>query len=846
MEFQEIQDKLNALLSGEHRKVVFWYDDDALYAEEVDQLQLGENCRLWKLTENNHFETKLQIEEREPDVNFLVYAPFARPEDQGNHLADTFYYAEHFYSDKLVQISGELNIPVECMDEVKKYKRFWTSGNVIKFRNLGITDYTPDSVDMGILCVLAGVKTTNIEELAKTMFLAGFQDNAIMKKMEHYKIEGVFWRFIEKQYGYRDETPALQKFFVTLIVTYTDITAGGDIPKAWKMFLSSRTNDVVIFVKNLMNNADTSAFYNEAVEMAAKELNVENAVKEMSLANVAVCDTFMEFDENLISWMIAKIEDDMLDEKIAGMTIPEIALSRMKPCFHFWEMCENWYQTIYHAYKVVKGISVFVSQKLHTFQPILEDIVRDYAEQTYKIDAHYRKFYYYMDRLGLQRNVERVRDLVENIYINKYLLEYSYRWNDVLTDDAYHTYSGNRQSDFFRDFVKPFMWEDGKEGRVIVIISDGMRYECARELLDNLSLDEKCDAKMDYMLSVLPSETTLGMASLLPHKEVTVDQDLDVKVDGIKCGNEMEARQKVLQRYIPYSACYKFDAVMKAKQSELREMLQDKSVIYIYQNQIDARGEKQELENEVFYACQEAIEEIQVLIRRLTGYVSNTRYLITADHGFIYKRDRLVESDKISMNKAVFSVVNKRYLISLEAVNNDALVSRTLTYMSKMNEVFVSTPMGADIIKSRGGGQNYVHGGSSMQEMLVPVLKVKTFKGKRDAGTVSVELSSFHNRITETVFKLEFMQMEPVADTMKPRSLIAFFVDGEGNKISFDVPIIAKVQDMDARQRRIVERFILKSGQYSRGNEYFLVLVDMENEQKEYRRYKFEIDISGM
>ena len=50
MEFQEIQDKLNALLSGEHRKVVFWYDDDALYAEEVDQLQLGENCRLWKLS----------------------------------------------------------------------------------------------------------------------------------------------------------------------------------------------------------------------------------------------------------------------------------------------------------------------------------------------------------------------------------------------------------------------------------------------------------------------------------------------------------------------------------------------------------------------------------------------------------------------------------------------------------------------------------------------------------------------------------------------------------------------------------------------------------------------------
>ena len=60
MEFQEIQDKLNALLTGDKRKVVFWYDD-ASYAEEVDNLQLGENCKLWKLTEGNHFATKLQI-----------------------------------------------------------------------------------------------------------------------------------------------------------------------------------------------------------------------------------------------------------------------------------------------------------------------------------------------------------------------------------------------------------------------------------------------------------------------------------------------------------------------------------------------------------------------------------------------------------------------------------------------------------------------------------------------------------------------------------------------------------------------------------------------------------------
>ena len=42
MDLQEIQDKLNALLSGDGRKTVFWYDDDASYADEVDHFELAE------------------------------------------------------------------------------------------------------------------------------------------------------------------------------------------------------------------------------------------------------------------------------------------------------------------------------------------------------------------------------------------------------------------------------------------------------------------------------------------------------------------------------------------------------------------------------------------------------------------------------------------------------------------------------------------------------------------------------------------------------------------------------------------------------------------------------------
>ena len=62
MDLQEIQDKLNTLLDGTERRIVFWYDDDAAYAEEVDQLQLAGDSKVIKLTGSNSFATKLLLE----------------------------------------------------------------------------------------------------------------------------------------------------------------------------------------------------------------------------------------------------------------------------------------------------------------------------------------------------------------------------------------------------------------------------------------------------------------------------------------------------------------------------------------------------------------------------------------------------------------------------------------------------------------------------------------------------------------------------------------------------------------------------------------------------------------
>ncbi len=173
MDLQEVQDKLNTLLEGSERKIVFWYDDDAAYVDDIDNLQLVDGSKIVKLTGSNNFATKLLLEHQDLTNNYLVYAPFACPEDNENSLVDIFYYSEHFYSDRLIQLMGDMNIPPECQDEVKKYKKFWAGNNLEKYKNLEIETYTNESIDLGILCVLAGVKALSFEEMLRKTVLNG-------------------------------------------------------------------------------------------------------------------------------------------------------------------------------------------------------------------------------------------------------------------------------------------------------------------------------------------------------------------------------------------------------------------------------------------------------------------------------------------------------------------------------------------------------------------------------------------------------------------------------------------------------------------------------------------------
>lgn len=836
MDLQNIQDQLNTEFSRSNTRIIFWFDDKGEYEDEVSELQLNQ-AKLHILDGSNWFYSKWLLNESDTESKYLVYAPFPKPSDAENPLADMYYYSTSYYTDRVSQMAQEIGIDQRFKEQLSQYSNFWKNKNRIeKFKELGIDHFNVESIDIGLIAVLTDVKTPNFEEIIRKLLLN--DSEAYLKALEDHGLLGKFWELCEKYIGYRSENANLDDLAACMLLTYASVTLKDTLPAVLKSYELKKKNDVVVFVRNLMDNVLYQDAYDELSEKVDKTLRVVSRIRDnlkskdqsAQLVDIANCDAFRGLDTILIDWALDQLNAEILDAQIDGRNLAEIAEQRTAKSCHFGNVYQNEYQAIKYAYQMMKAVSVL------EVTSDIKEMVADYQKQTYLIDSYYRWFYSAYDRMEDTERFSQVRERIENMYSFTYLQKVTPKWNLELTENLMADTGLKRQEDFYRNYLKAY---EGKN-RVIVIISDAFRYECAKELMERLELDEKCTPKLECMISGLPSVTSVGMASLLPHKELQVDEKLNVTVDGKSCG-DLVSRDRILKAQNENNAALSFDEVASANKETIRELLQKKNIVYIYHNQVDARGDKPASENEVFIACAEAIEEIHKLIKKLTVNVSAAKFFITADHGFLYKRDRLHEFDKVSYEQESCVYPNKRFLLTTQKVDEPGIKSRMMAYL---NHLYVTTPIGADIFKVSGGGQNYVHGGSSLQEMLVPVIELTTNTKAVAYDYVDVILTSANRKVTNLITYFDFIQTEKVTDTMKARSLVAYFTTEADEKISFDVPIVANSREDAPEKRTFHEKFTLKSREYKYGDKYYLVLADANDEKNILQQYEFMIDIA--
>jgi len=435
---------------------------------------------------------------------------------------------------------------------------------------------------------------------------------------------------------------------------------------------------------------------------------------------------------------------------------------------------ENAIQFLLYAYRCTESIKEIKSYVLDK----AEDYCTQYSGEYYKIDFNYRKaiFYYRfrIDTADLFTNLNYETQLQAlNASYRQFLEKLNREWLKCLAAKQFnfHELKVTPQFNFYRNEVDPL------DQKVAVIISDALRYEAAIELMNTLNTDAKGSAVARYMLASIPSKTSIGMANLLPGNDYSFNQD-DIRIEGISSAS-YDKRGEILKRKMPDSIVVKLSDLQMKTQAENREIFKSK-VVYIYHDVIDATGDKRASEGRTFQVVEIAIEELKKFIKSLHATYNVAKVLVTADHGFLYNDFPIEEKDKEKGSGLEAIIEHSRFAIVKSNAKPSIGYIFPLANTTKFkDELFVVIPQSVNRYSRSGSGNQYVHGGGSLQELIVPVIE-SARKREKLTTQVQPQFVTKDFKLVSNLLRVILIQDTPVSRFEKERAIrIGLYKDNE-------------------------------------------------------------------
>ena len=822
-----------------NRKIIFWYDPKKDYEELLNELEL-ENTEIIRY-DNNSLWIRYHIEKEELNKNIVIYLPFERQKGVNNELLDieTANSDLIFNPDSTTMRLKNLGLSDECRAVIKKYNRFFN--NKIRendFKVFDIEDKNNENIDYIITAILLGIKSINVDDIIKNIIKIYYDDKKRYEALFKFGNEEFILNLINKYFGSKiTSTEEMKNVFKSLVFTYfaASISNINKLNRYGKYLLQTRVTNSQVFVNNLMRDKSTKKYFELISNDISKEFGIEELISTMDIEEYKNADAFSIIDSNIILYIVNQLFNSIneFDKYNELITLRE---------------SKYWYDKYYNEYNFLKVVSKYfevvnrVQTSIKTFE--IEKFVELYTNELYLVDTLYRKMYYFFDNIRDKDNFINLKNKVENNYTNTYMLELSLKWSDTI--ENLNRYDANKltmQNKFFDKYIKS-QAESSKNGRTIVIISDAFRYECAKELNEKLKVfGTKSD--IYYMLGLVPSYTQLGMAALLPNKELSRDPNYKDKgsdsifVDGMNSVG-IENREKILTKVVPEGLAIQFEELYAMTKSEWKKIFSGKKVVYIYHDVVDKAGEHDE--NNVFEACEKAIKQIEGLVKDLHTTFSGVNCYISADHGFFYKRGKVEEYQKTSRDTSA-TRQKVRYSYTDKKSEEEGIVSINLDYIFGENSGYVNIPKGQNVFSKQGGGINYVHGGILPQEIIIPVIDFKSTRTSEESKKVGITYSGLSTKITNAITYLEFLQDNKVDENNLECRYLLHFEDENGNRVSDECTIVANYTNAEVKDRFFKEKFVFKNIDYNRDKNYYLVIVDEET-GIEKQRIKFIIDIA--
>ncbi|MFN8353663.1 MAG: BREX-1 system phosphatase PglZ type A [Spirosomataceae bacterium] len=416
------------------------------------------------------------------------------------------------------------------------------------------------------------------------------------------------------------------------------------------------------------------------------------------------------------------------------------------------------------AAKMHESINAISSYILDTPEAYLSTYVQEWQ----LIDAHYRRSIKSFRKLDIEVSEKMALSAIHheiNTAYEKHVESANREWLKCLAqfEFNYKKLAVPKQYDFYKNEVAPY------DQKIVVVISDALRYEAAYELLSELHSDAQNTATIRYQLASIPSVTSVGMAQLLPSGDITF-QEKNILINGLSTAG-IDHRQQHLAAYKAESSAIQYSDCEGVDREKLRELFK-KPVVYVYHDVIDATGDKKVSERRTFDAVADAIDELTQFVKKLHSSYNVAKVLITADHGFLYNDREIEEKDKENSisNKVVVS--HNRYEIVAEAPKPEIGYQFPLSATTQFKEsFFVVIPASVNRYKKAGVGHQFVHGGGSLQELVVPIIESSRKRVEISKKVTPRLVNKASLRIVSSILRVDIFQEKAISRTEKEVSI---------------------------------------------------------------------------
>lgn len=835
------------------RRIIFWYDEDREFEEQIDDIQL-DNVVLLKATGSNSFEIKKRLTLDDTRNNYLIYCPISYESPEDNWLLNIeLFSGEPFRADLNTIWMDEMGLLSSQIlrRQVKKYHKFFNSKERRnKVAVLAENIASASQLHLAVMAVICGNKDLSPNNIIRAVIEGGLDinTNSVYQSIVNYGAQAPFWALVAQATGYKNEAePNLGHLATHILLTAATRTMRREYFGGLESFISTPHQSYCYdFVSEWLSASDPQQLYDVA-RAVEYETRLYQRFSKLSIEDLRDTEFFPCINEVILTKLMTEIKDQIIQVDVIASTVEK------RRTMAWYDFMSSYYEGLL---QVAQMQSFFLEHSAGFHTAKAREIWKEYTTDYYRMDTYYRQFH-----LCFQKSLKASNDLlddlfksvvekVEALYSGWYLSGLAENWTNVSGEELEkhgYIHEIEHQEQFCYNNIKKC------DSRVFVIISDALRYEVAASLAEQLRRETQSSVDLKSMCGIFPSITPYGMAALLPHKQLSVVEKtvggLSVLADGQP--TDSLNRGKVLKATNVNSVALQYKNIIGMKKAERQPLVKGMDVVYIYHDKIDEASHTSD--SAVFPACNDAIDEIKNLVRIIVNEFGGTRIFITADHGFLYTYSPLTEDDKVSKNSWGGKEVEygRRYCIMRKDAKPDFL--QPVLFLGGNTDYTAFAPKENVRIKMNGGGLNFVHGGISLQEIVVPVIDYhyirtdsKTYQKNRskiDTKPVTVSLLSATHKISNMIFSLNFYQKEAVGDNREKAVYSLYFTDSSGKVVSDTAKIIADKTSDNLQERTFRCGFNLKSMRFDSKEIYYLVIADESGLQLPQRE-EFQIDIA--